>query len=600
MYRALLNLMLGYFPHFLEEITQTFIDQQRRYGSYAEARWEWADEELRVLLISILVQGSKAESKPIVLFIDALDECGADLAEQLLSELLDIMEAAEHEESPVKICISSRYYPVLDVESIPTIPVQSSNHDDIRSVVENRLKYIHPQSRRNQIRDTILMKAKGGFQWATLVTNQAVKDDKIGKTLDELRGRIESLPEDLNQLYASVLTSSDEAEQHQMVKLFQWVLFAERPLSTLELRDALASDKSMAFTTVAELRSHQNWKETLPQFEQHVKHLSRGLVEFQARNLDERYNQHAGKSDREALLVHQSIADYLFRRFLQNTQHEQDHSLSIVGAVQFEISRSCLRYMALREVQEAVRHPHSISSAEFSLLPYALQYVFLHIRKVEQKEPSQPDLLQLMHWVVDVEGWPMIGSTATDILVALSSQSALEAILRSKADKRNIYGWTPLSRAVRDGQDTIVKMLLDTQQVDVNAKNVDGWTPLSREASNAHDAMVKMLLETPNIEVNARDGNGWTPLSRAAANGHDTIVKMLLDVQKVDLDDKDSNGWTPLSLAVANKHERVVKMLLNTRKVNINTRDRYGWTPLSRALANRHVAITKMLFDQCV
>ena len=123
MYRAFLNSLLGHFPLYLEQITQTFNDQQRRYGSYAEGKWEWADEELRVVLTSILIQGSKTHSKPIVLFIDALDECGGDLAEQLLSELLDIMEAAEHKESPVKICISSRYYPVLDVESIPTVPV---------------------------------------------------------------------------------------------------------------------------------------------------------------------------------------------------------------------------------------------------------------------------------------------------------------------------------------------------------------------------------------------------------------------------------------------------------------------------------------------
>ncbi|KAH6881170.1 hypothetical protein B0T10DRAFT_494984 [Thelonectria olida] len=88
-----------------------------------------------------------------------------------------------------------------------------------------------------------------------------------------------------------------------MAKLFLWVLFAERPLSAQELRVALATDKDMACTTVSELRSHDSWSDTLAEFERHVRHISRGLVEFQTRDIWEQYEPDGEDSDREVQFV---------------------------------------------------------------------------------------------------------------------------------------------------------------------------------------------------------------------------------------------------------------------------------------------------------
>lgn len=101
-----------------------------------------------------------------------------------------------------------------------------------------------------------------------------------------------------------------------MVKLFQWVLFAERPLSAQELRDALAADQGMSYTSILDLRAHECWSDTLAGFERYVKHISRGMIYFQSRELWEQCVLDGEDSYLEAQLIYQSVADYLLDKFL--------------------------------------------------------------------------------------------------------------------------------------------------------------------------------------------------------------------------------------------------------------------------------------------
>ncbi|KAK5995239.1 Serine/threonine-protein phosphatase 6 regulatory ankyrin repeat subunit B [Cladobotryum mycophilum] len=545
-FRALLNSMLTSFPEYLSQLTTTFQDRESRFGSYGMNRWDWTAKELQEAMLEILTKGTK--NRPVAIFVDALDECGEDYAKYLLEQFKKLMDDVNREEGQVKICFSSRHYPILGLRTIPTIFVEEHNDKDIRSIIQERLKEIKPKEKRQQIENEILSKAQGGFQWAVLVTAMVIKSNTIGTKADKLYKSLATIPETLNELYTSILNDISEPENNLMVKLFQWILFAERPLSAQELREALATDKNMACTTVSELRMHDSWADSLGEFETHVKHISRGLVEFQTRDLWEQYEPEGEFWDREAQFIHQSVADYMLQKFLGQHNHCRSAIQSQIGAGHFEISRSCLRYIKLEEVLEGGQLPRGTLSARFPLAPYAVRFLFHHVQMVEREGIPQPDLLSLIQWekqfelgkverlwrVLDSEsvhtpmGWPFIKATPLHVLVAFGSKSALDEYLQKddvEVDGRDVHGNTPLLLAVRERHQDLALALLNQsiewksrsevrsiaqgqeigQQtnrfVDINTENYDGDTPLTIAlAENAEEVIFKLIEDGADVK----------------------------------------------------------------------------------------------------
>ena len=60
---------------------------------------------------------------------------------------------------------------------------------------------------------------------------------------------------------------------------------------------------------------------------------------------------------------------------------------------------------------------------------------------------------------------------------------------------------------------------------------------------------VKLLLDTEAVDVNRRGLHGQTPLFRAAAHGSEEIVQLLLS-RGADVSLQDGDGITPLAIAV--------------------------------------------------
>ena len=86
---------------------------------------------------------------------------------------------------------------------------------------------------------------------------------------------------------------------------------------------------------------------------------------------------------------------------------------------------------------------------------------------------------------------------------------------------------SPLLRAVKRGDENLVKLLLETDKVDVDSKDNNGRTPLSWAVQSESEAVVKLLLETGKVDVDSKDNDGQTPLSWAARSGNEAVVKLL-------------------------------------------------------------------------
>jgi hypothetical protein len=396
LFRALLASLLEYFPEHLTQLTAKFAEKEVRYGGFAGGRWEWTENELKEVLSNVLVKGTHCQ--PVVIFIDALDECGEGPAKSLLAYFKDLTYQAESEQSHFRGCLSSRHYPILALDTIPSVQVEKMNGQDMQWYVRKQLRDIRPESKRDQIEAEILSRSNGGFQWVFLVTSTIIDKNLTGIRAEKLLEELASCPQTLSKTYETILNGVPAADRYQMTKIFQWVLFAQRPLSAQELRDALAADKDMSHRTVRDLRAYEGWSDTLTDFERHVKHISRGLIRFQSREMWEQYDIHGEDSDREAQLIHQSVADFLTDEFFRIFGNHLPISLSLAGSSHLQISRSCLRYMTLEDILESAHLSRGVLSSRFPLAPYAVRYLFAHIKKVEREGIVQSDLLSVTQW----------------------------------------------------------------------------------------------------------------------------------------------------------------------------------------------------------
>jgi ankyrin repeat protein len=186
--------------------------------------------------------------------------------------------------------------------------------------------------------------------------------------------------------------------------------------------------------------------------------------------------------------------------------------------------------------------------------------------------------------------------------LALAAKNGHEAIIKLLVNtpdvdlnSRDEYDRTPLALAVENGREAIVKVLVDTPGVDLNSKGQLGRTPLALAAKNGHEAVVKLLVSTPGVGLNSRDKGDRTPFAWAASNGHEAIIKVLVDTPGVDLNSKGQLGRTPLALAAKDGHEAIIKLLVNTPGIDINSKDKDDRTPLALAVEKGREAIVKLL-----
>ncbi|KAJ4031136.1 hypothetical protein NW761_013202 [Fusarium oxysporum] len=420
--------------------------------------------------------------------------------------------------------------------------VEEKNDQDIRLVIEGRLKELQPVEKRREIEKEIMLKAHGGFQWAMLITNMILDEDATGARTEDLLNMISTIPPDLDDLYDFILRGATKDKHKQMEKLFQWVVYTKRPLSAQELREALATDQEMTYTTVSELRARGNWSDCISQFEMRVRHISRGLVEFQNRDVYEQYEPGGEEWSREAQFIHQSAADFVAQKFLTNIE-KGSLSRSPAGAGHFEISRSFLRYLTLEEILNGNDLSREKLSATFPLLPYGVTFLLDHIRGVEEGAICQADLVTLIQWnqservgmlakiwrIMDPEGthaprgWPFLGASVLHLVIAFGSASLLNTLLQresSNLDAEDLEGNTPLQLALREDRQELALMILErskTWQTEIDSVASEDWP--------SGTVVPRRYLG----HVNNTNVDGDTSLSLAVSIRADEIIRSLID-----------------------------------------------------------------------
>ncbi|ETS78829.1 hypothetical protein PFICI_08682 [Pestalotiopsis fici W106-1] len=176
-----------------------------------------------------------------------------------------------------------------------------------------------------------------------------------------------------------------------------------------------------------------------------------------------------------------------------------------------------------------------------------------------------------------------------------SNHNLVEFFLQHNVDidKASNMGRSPLYVASYRGSYEIAKLLLE-KGADGALSNCAGRTPLNMAAQCGYVNIVELLIEK-GVDWAVSDGNTWTPLYAASSNGHIDVVKLLLD-KGADLEITNKDGFTPLATACAYGHLEIAKLLLD-EGADVATNNSYGYTPLSLASCHGHLSVVKLLLE---
>ena len=196
LFRSLLHQILGQAPDILMDLVGTFQKRCVEIGNAGE-EWQWHPKELWRFFESCLPK--LLETRSVWLFVDALDECGAEGAASLVENFDFLLKSLPPRSTGLDqflICFTCRPYPILDVKSTFKIWLERENGRDISTFVNERLSPLGELS--STLPALIPFRAKGNFGWACLVVKKFLEFYHEGYNREQIEAEIVSAFPDLD------------------------------------------------------------------------------------------------------------------------------------------------------------------------------------------------------------------------------------------------------------------------------------------------------------------------------------------------------------------------------------------------------------------
>jgi hypothetical protein len=249
--RALLYQILDQAPDLVSVVLPHRLELGILFGEHLvenemyAAPWTW-DELLRAFRLLI---NKCTKHYRIALFIDGMDEFQGNP-----SELIDFMTSLN---APgIKVCASSRPWVVFEdaFGHGPHLRLENLTHEDIKHYVASKmtaspgfrvLQELDAQISMKLV-ENVCRKSSGVFLWVALVTQSLLDGLSEGEKLSELQHRLDSLPEDLENLFGKILSRMDSKHFERAAQFFQLIRASLRPLSLLDMSFADEDDLDFA------------------------------------------------------------------------------------------------------------------------------------------------------------------------------------------------------------------------------------------------------------------------------------------------------------------------------------------------------------------
>lgn len=613
LYRSLLHQILARVPQLRDQFAFSFGERWTTRGIPGKA-WDWEVKELQDFLKHSVMSSHAAPA--IRIFVDALDESGEENAVQIASFFEDLSSSCNPILGNPSICFSCRHYPNIRISQDDDLVIclEQENGGDIDTYVNTTLrpafaKDVCPDGLISQILD----RAAGVFQWVVLVVERVLKLRRYRRPIDVMFKEIRATPRDLHKLYAKILEDVSSEDNQSTLKLLQWICFAKRPLTLDELALAMSIDANTPYSSMREYEESVRVM-SAEEMGEEAKRLSAGLVELWTENGKSALS--VGKT--RARLIHQSVYDFLIGGGLQNLSSKS----TVAADAQYQLSRSCLRLLALEDILVTVHsdvHPSGRQPLveRLPLLFYALDYWMYHARETEAYM-DQDDVLELCQWPSNtfMEAYAFASHscyststsrrkddfkmTGTSTLLHVVCYYGMSGYLRAMLKRISLLESAVHSPAVEIPSVVAPTEVMEarTQAFDwdyIDAKDGYSRSPLSFAAQRGHIAVVNQLLATGKVDVESKDLLGNTPLIHAAENGHADVVRHLLTTGRADPTDTNIIGYGPVAEAARSCCVPGIKQLLAMGSSHLDSR-----SALCLAAGRGYLEVVRLLIDSGV
>lgn len=506
-----------------------------------------------------------AEVGPVIIVLDALDECAESELPDLVKGLQRHLHQVEDGRGNLKCLLSSRPYEKVmsnfqDLRgTFPYISIPGEQYSEeigkeVNIVIKHRGKQLAEKKGLSEtvarhLEDRMVNTAQRTYLWVHLVF-EYLETSNFKKTEKGLDSIIAKLPESINQTYERILTrAEDESEVRKALCI---VLAASRPLAISEMNVAMNISTTSQSLEDVDLEETQDFERRFPSL--------CGLF----------ISIHQSK----VYLLHQTAREFLLANVSSPTSTglRWQHSISIRQA-HIVLSEVCVTYLDL--ILGLLDMPAE-SDPRRALWGYSTLYWGVHFREAQDGMGNEMVKRALRiydrrskwiryHWIthdaLDLKPLLMASYFGHDGIIKKLLAEGADVEERRLGDT----DLTALHTAVAVGHDDVCRRLLDAG-ADIEAKITDGTTPLQLAVIiGAKRRIVRLLLErgaNPNVREESR---GDTPLHYAISLRRDDLVEELLD-GGADVNAKNRDGWSPLRLAVTEKNEGAVNLIVEKNR----------------------------------
>ncbi|EHK41445.1 hypothetical protein TRIATDRAFT_321663 [Trichoderma atroviride IMI 206040] len=556
----------------------------------------------------------------IICVLDAIDEC-EDQGSQLAQELCKLYGAAN--DFHLKFLLTSRPYGnihrgfrPLEIPGLPVIHLSGESEDEVRKIsqeidifirfkvkdIAKRLKLLEEEQ--NLLLQELMKISHRTYLWVYLTLDLIERDIVVDKTISTAASCI---PETVDEAYDRILSKSCDFKQAK--KILHIIVAAVRPLTLKEMSFALLLRKSHHswedIDLKPEIRFRQELRDVCGLFivviDSKIYLLHQTAKEFLLRN-----------NTQQPVEAHER---FTWKRSLNLLEsHHILSNICIWYLLLLEADAKLFRRVGISYLRDNDR----------IFLDYSTKYWAIHFReqRIEAQEEKTELILKICdiesrlcqvwfqeYWTSTNTKFPK-GFTTLMMTAYFGLQTAVQSLLKIDVDincQDDTYQRSALSWAARNGFHNIAKLLIRGTRfrlgaiklpfrkvAEIDLVDIYGRTPLSYAVWDGNMTMVGLLLNAGAV-IHVKDEVGGTPMSYAIWNQNEQVIDILLQKGK-QVDDDNINDL--LFSAAKKGHEEVIELLLKTDKVKLDVKDQEGQTLLLCAVKEAHMAVIKVLLEK--